>query len=248
MQSNYLPWRGYFDLMSRCDEFVIYDSCQYTVNDWRNRNRIKTANGAVWITVPVLTKGRTGQTIREAEVVDHGWVRKHRASIAAAVGRAPFGDWLIEVLSEPFDRALETRFLHEINLDLLRACHDALGLGCDITDDRDHLGDNDDLSASERVAELVAAAGGTHYLTGPSGLAYLDTADFSSRDVALEVLDYSTLGPYPQLFGEFDNALSVVDLLANVGPDATEHLSARVEAVTDPTSGPVITARPTGST
>jgi hypothetical protein len=53
LQSSYIPWRGYFDLIHDADVFVFYDDVQYTVNDWRNRNRIKTANGVVWLTIPV---------------------------------------------------------------------------------------------------------------------------------------------------------------------------------------------------
>ena len=80
LQSNYIPWVGYFGLIRSVDEFVILDSVQFTKNDWRNRNRIRTANGAAWLTIPIKTAGRFAQKIAEAEVSDAGWARRHWAA------------------------------------------------------------------------------------------------------------------------------------------------------------------------
>jgi hypothetical protein len=229
LQSNYLPWRGYFDFMAKCDEFIIYDSRQYTVNDWRNRNQVKTRDGVRWITVPVITKGRFGQRITDAEVVDHKWIKSHLATVAAALGKAEFGKQTLEVLDECYELSVKTRSLHEINVGFLEAIHTALGLECRLTDDSVYgIDEISDLSPSAKVAELVQRAGGTRYLTGPRGLDYLDLADFATRGIAVDVLDYSTLGPYPQLFGEFVDHMSVIDLLANAGPKAASYLTSTV--------------------
>ena len=81
IQSNYIPWKGYFDIINTSDEFVIYDDVQYTKNDWRNRNKIKTQNGALWLTIPVSLSNRFGQLIKDAKVADYRWARKHWLTI-----------------------------------------------------------------------------------------------------------------------------------------------------------------------
>lgn len=232
LQSNYLPWRGYFDFMAKSDEFIVYDSCQYTVNDWRNRNQIKMADGIRWITVPVITKGRFGQRITEAEVVDHKWVKTHLGTLTTAISKAPYGRQVLDLLGDCYRGANDTRLLHEVNVSLLRAVHGYLGFACRLTDDSEYgVDDLDELSPSAKVAELVHRAGGSRYLTGPRGLDYLEPADFTDRNIAIDVLDYSTLAPYPQLYGEFVDHLSVVDLLANAGERAAEHLTSTVREV-----------------
>jgi WbqC-like protein family len=229
LQSNYLPWRGYFDFMAKSDEFIVYDSCQYTVNDWRNRNQVKARDGVTWITVPVITKGRFGQRIVDAEVVDHKWVKTHLATLTTALSKAPEARPVLDLLATGYEKAAGTRLLHEINVGFLEAIHGYLEFQCRISDDSEYaLETLGDLSPSARVAEIVGRAGGTHYLTGPRGLDYLDLTDFASRGIAVEVLDYSTLAPYPQLYGDFVDHLSIVDLLANAGAASASHLTATV--------------------
>ena len=230
LQSNYIPWRGYFDLVAKVDEFVIYDSCQYTVNDWRNRNQLKTRQGLTWLTIPVLTKGRTGQLIDEAEFDGFGWASKHRKSIEQAMGKAPHYDTVAPILEAALGTAPPTNRLHDVNVALIGSIATALGLSTRITIDRSY-GDLEG-DASERVAELAARAGATSYVTGPRGLDYPDATPFATRGIALEVVDYSTLGPYPQLFDGFESAVTVLDLLANCGPDAASHLTSTLRTVT----------------
>ena len=233
LQSNYLPWRGYFDFMAKSDEFIVYDSCQYTVNDWRNRNQVKTRDGVRWITVPVITKGRFGQRITEAEVVDHKWVKTHLVDRCSRVGqgRARCAG------ARPARRVLRARRPRRGGCTRStsvssRPFTTSLGFGCRLTDDSEYDVETlDDLSPSAKVAELVQRAGGTRYLTGPRGLDYLDPADFTTRGIAIDVLDYSTLGPYPQLYGDFVDHLSVIDLLANTGPAAPSYLTSTVREV-----------------
>jgi hypothetical protein len=232
LQSNYLPWRGYFDFMAKSDEFIVYDSCQYTVNDWRNRNQVKTHDGVRWITVPVITKGRFGQRITDAEVVDHKWVKTHLSTLAASLGKAEYGKQAMEMLSGCYELATKTRWLHEINVGFLEAIHSSLGFECDLTDDSKYGVETlDELSPSAKVAELVQRAEGTRYLTGPRGLDYLDLDDFTTRDIAVDVLDYSALQPYPQLYGDFVDHLSIVDLLANAGGESRSYLTSTVREV-----------------
>src|SRR5262245_54951903 len=90
VQSNYIPWKGYFDLIHAVDEFMLYDDVQYTRHDWRNRNKIKTAHGVMWLTIPIEVKGRFHQKIREARVSDGTWQVTHWKSIAQAYGKARY--------------------------------------------------------------------------------------------------------------------------------------------------------------
>ena len=83
LQSNYIPWKGYFDIINSVDEFVFYDTEQYTKRDWRNRNKIKTPNGSIWLTIPVNVKGKYYQSIDETTVTDNTWRRKHWNSIVS---------------------------------------------------------------------------------------------------------------------------------------------------------------------
>ncbi len=90
VQSNYIPWRGYFDLINSVDEFILYDDVQYTIRDWRNRNIIKTAQGPKWLTIPVEVKGKYHQKIKDTAISDPGWARKHWATIVHSYSRAPY--------------------------------------------------------------------------------------------------------------------------------------------------------------
>jgi hypothetical protein len=86
LQSNYIPWKGYFDLIAAVDEFIIYDEMQYTKNDWRNRNKINTKNGMQWITIPVIVEG-LNQKINETIIFDLKWVKKHKSTLQTNYGK-----------------------------------------------------------------------------------------------------------------------------------------------------------------
>jgi hypothetical protein len=89
VQSSYIPWKGYFDLIRAVDEFVLYDDVQFTKRDWRSRNRIKSAHGLLWLSVPVSVKGRFKQRICDTEISERGWGEKHWRAIRHAYARAP---------------------------------------------------------------------------------------------------------------------------------------------------------------
>src|SRR5438046_1993127 len=90
VQSNYIPWKGYFDLVRLADEFILYDDVQYTRRDWRNRNRVKTPRGLEWITIPVEVKGKYHQRIRDTRISDASWGKKHWATLTHNYAKAPF--------------------------------------------------------------------------------------------------------------------------------------------------------------
>jgi hypothetical protein len=221
VQSNYVPWRGYFDLIAAVDEFIIYDDVQYTKDDWRNRNRIYTRHGPLWLTIPIITKGRQGQLIKDAEVVDTGWANKHWRSLehnySAAAGFAEVGDAIKDLYL-----GCSMKHLSEINHRFIAGICRLLGIDTRITWSMDYAippGER-----NERLVSLLAAADASHYLSGPAARDYLDEALFRDRGISVEYADYSGYDEYPQAFQPFEPKLSVLDLLLNTGSGAASHL------------------------
>ncbi|MBB3315505.1 hypothetical protein FHT77_001347 [Rhizobium sp. BK181] len=213
LQSNYIPWKGYFDLIAAADEFILYDDMQYTRRDWRNRNQIKTPQGLGWLTVPVKVKGRYSQTIRETEIEGGEWAAAHWRSLVLNYKRAPYFEE-IAALIEPIYLGAPHRFLSPLNRELLESICQYLGITTLITNSWDY-----DLveGKSERLADLCAQAGGTEYISGPAAKDYIDETAFSERGLKLTWFDYHGYPEYPQLWGEFVHAVSILDLLFNCG-------------------------------
>ncbi len=216
VQSNYIPWKGYFDLIAAVDEFILLDDVQFTRRDWRNRNLIKTPDGPKWLTIPVQVKGRYLQSIRETMIGDPGWPQQHWRSIALNYGRAPFfretAEWL-----EPLYQAATFPDLSGVNRHFLRAICDRLGIATPLGSSSDHVLEGD---PSERLASICAQAGAGVYLSGPAARAYLDEGAFARRGIEVRWFDYEGYRPYPQLWGPFEHKLSVLDLIFNTGPEA----------------------------
>jgi hypothetical protein len=231
LQSCYIPWKGYFDLMNRADEFIVYDDRQYTKNDWRNRNKIKTPRGSQWLTIPIARRGRHGQRIDEAEVTDSRWRTKHWKAIVQNYSRAPCFEeqsWRFEQLYATID---DDR-LTVINQRFLRAVCQALGINTPVTDSKEYQAEG---RGGERVLSLCRAAGATRYLSGPSARTYLDEDQFARAGIDVEYVDYSGYPEYPQLYPPFDHAVTVLDLLFNVGAAAARYMpSFDLDAATAP--------------
>jgi hypothetical protein len=216
VQSNYIPWRGYFDLIAAVDEFIIYDDMQYTRRDWRNRNQIKTRDGLVWLTVPVQVKGRYHQKIRDTLIDGGRWATTHWRTMEVNYGGTPYfadiASWLAPIYLEE-----KHQWLSVLNRRLLEAICHYLGITTRLTNSWDYeLIDG----KTERLADLCRQAGATHYVSGPSAKAYLDESIFSKMGVGLTWFDYQGYADYPQLWGPFESAVSIVDLLFNTGPFA----------------------------
>ncbi|MBX9585433.1 MAG: WbqC family protein [Gemmataceae bacterium] len=222
VQSNYVPWKGYFDLVRSADRFVLYDDVQYTRRDWRNRNRIKTADGTQWLTVPVEVKGKYAQTVRETRIGDPGWADNHLTRLRHAYARAPFARVLLPAVADLYAEAAGYETLSEVNALFIRRLCDLLDIATDITDSAAYRLDNPDPSG--RLLDICVQAGATEYLSGPAAKAYLDEDLFRRAGVAVRYMDYSGYPEYPQLHGPFDHAVSVLDLLFMTGPRAVEYL------------------------
>lgn len=224
LQSNYIPWKGYFDLIASVDAFVFYDDVQYTRRDWRNRNKIKTAQGEHWLTVPVKNKGRFEQLINEVEVSDPGWAEQHWKTIAMSYRRAPCFAEMEGKVRAIYEQAAELSLLSQINQHLISALCPLLGISTRLYRSED-LGRAD--GKNERLIHLCQALGASDYLSGPAASCYLDHAAFAAAGLGLDYMNYDGYPVYPQLHGEFLHGVSVIDLLFNTGSDAAAFLQRR---------------------
>lgn len=219
LQSNYIPWKGYFDIINQVDEFIFYDDVQYTKNDWRNRNKIKTVNGPLWLTIPVRQENLS-QKINETKVSQDNWALKHWKSISLNYSKAPFYNQYKDKLEEFYSK-INTLFLSEINRQAIELINSILGITTVLTSSSDYKlieGKN------ERLIDLILQAGGTHYLSGPSARDYINEDLFKSAGIEISWMNYSGYPEYPQLHPPFDHAVSVFDLILNTGPDAKKYM------------------------
>ena len=232
VQSNYIPWKGYFDLIAAVDEFILFDEVQYTRRDWRNRNRIKTPRGPQWLTIPVAAKGRYLAPIREIVVSDPAWNEKHWRILSAAYARARCFREIAPRLEEHYLQCTQER-LSDINRTFLSAICSVLGIETPLRWSWEYPatggGDADspeerDLARSRRLAEICAQSGATAYLSGPTAAAYLQQKPFSDRGIEVEYFDYSGYPEYEQTHLPFDHHVSIVDLLFNTGMNARRSL------------------------
>lgn len=219
-QSNYIPWKGYFDAINQVDEFMLYDDMQYTRRDWRNRNKIKTREGAKWLTVPVEVKGKYFQKINETLISDPNWGQDHWNSILHNYNKAPFFKDYKEIFENLYLNSKEDH-LSQVNYNFIKAVCDILGITTKISwssafelkDDR-----------NERLVDLCVKTGATEYYSGPAAKAYMDESLFEKENIQVHYYDYSGYPAYNQLHGEFDHAVSILDLLFCEGPDAKKFM------------------------
>lgn len=219
-QSNYIPWKGYFDMIASVDEFIVFDDAQYTRGDWRNRNLIKTRQGVKWLTIPVKVKGKFGQKIREVKIDEVDWQQKHWKSIVYNYQGSPyFSD--ISLWLEPMYLKNQHKNLSELNIAFLRSINQYLGITTKISVSWDYgLVEG----KSERLLDLCEKSGGTEYVSGPSARNYLDQALFAKSGIKLTWQNYDEYPKYKQLWGEFVHEVSILDLIFNCGPQSADFM------------------------
>ncbi len=223
-QSNYIPWKGYFDQIRSADFFVLYDDVQFTRRDWRSRNVIKTKDGLHWLTIPISVKGKFHQSMKDAEVYDQGWAEKHWKSILHSYSGAPHFHQFASRFEQAYSEASKLKYLTEINKLFLEVCCKALGIPFNVTSSSDYeLLDG----KSERLAQLCSQLNVDTYLSGPAAKDYLDESEFSRRNISVYYFQYDGYPEYPQLHGEFTHNVSVLDLLFQTGDRALEYLHPR---------------------
>ncbi len=217
VQSNYIPWKGYFDLMRQADVFVLYDDVQYTKRDWRNRNRIKTSQGPQWLTVPVRVKSRYLQQIREVEIAEPDWHERHWAGLHMNYRAAAHYGTVAPQISALYARCAGLTYLSQVNALLLRGLADLLGIHTPLVESA-ALGHRP--GRTENLVHLCQALGANTYLSGPAARDYLDERLFAAAGIGVRFFDYAGYPEYPQLHGPFDHHVSAIDLLMNMGPKA----------------------------
>lgn len=220
VQSCYIPWKGYFDLINAVDEFVLFDDRQFTRRDWRNRNTVKTAKGPIWITIPVKKKGRYHQRIDETLVDGEAWRERHWRTLVHNYGRAPYFHAYAPRLEELF-RSRDERRLSLVNRAFLEAVCETLGIRTRFSWSTDYDAEGE---RSERLVSLCLATGATVYVSGPSARVYLDEDLFKRHGIELRYFDYSGYRTYPQLYPPFTHNVSIVDLLFCTGPAARTYM------------------------
>jgi hypothetical protein len=219
VQSNYIPWKGYFDMIAAVDEFILYDDMQYTRRDWRNRNQIKTPQGVQWLTVPVQVKGKYDQKIKDTEVDGSDWAVTHWKTLAQNYRAAPFFDdvaeWLAPLYTEPYTHVsqLNRRFIEKI---------------CQVMNIRTVISNSWDYTLidgkTERLASICRQAGGTKYISGPSAKNYVDEQIFTDMGIEVSWFNYCGYPEYSQLWGEFTHGVTILDLLFNCGRAAHRYM------------------------
>jgi hypothetical protein len=216
LQPGYLPWLGFFDQLNRSDVFVYYDDVQYDKHGWRNRNRIKTQDGLLWLTVPVRIGGLGPQKILDVEIDGRtAWARKHVTSIRQAYARAPFLGRYLPALEE----LLERRWERLVDLDLACAALMAQWLGLSRRVERSSALQIDG-EQTERLINICRRFGATRYLSGDAAAAYLDVDQFANAGIEVEWQRFAH-PTYPQLHGAFIPYLSALDAVLNCGDEAS---------------------------
>lgn len=215
LQPGYLPWLGFFEQVYKSDVFVIYDDVQYDKHGWRNRNRIKTANGIQWMTVPVLVKGKQHPLIKDVRIDNSSnWRKKHLASITANYSKALYFDDYIGLFQRCLER--EWEFLLDLDMEFISQFCEALGLKRNIFCSSD-LGISGD--KVDRLINICNHFGADVFYEGQAGKNYIDEDIFLQRGISVEYQDYQH-PVYSQLYGDFVPYLSIVDLLFNEGPNS----------------------------
>ena len=214
LQSNYIPWKGYFDLINMVDEFVFYDDVQFTKNDWRNRNIIKTSNGLQWITIPVYHS--SSSKIRDIKVADSKWKKKHWNSLIVNYSQSNYFKEFKEQFEFMYLGSNEL-YLSEINFKFILAINNILGIKTKIKWSWDYKLDGD---KNERLINLCLQANGTEYFSGPAAKEYINEKLFEKNNLKLTWVDYDNYLEYTQLWPPFKHGVSIVDLLFNEGPNA----------------------------
>jgi hypothetical protein len=221
-QSNYIPWKGYFDLIGSVDEFILYDDMQFTKNDWRNRNRIKTPRGVEWLSVPV---GQAiNRRIRDVTLPAGTWREKHWRTLEANYRRAPAYAEIAARLAPTYLSSTHTH-LSAWNRALIETVCSYLGIKTKITNswDYDLVG-----GKSERLVNLCQQAGASEYVSAPAARDYLEEDMFRSRDLKVTWMNYDGYPEYPQLWGDFTHQVSIVDLLFNCGERSSDYMKSPV--------------------
>lgn len=217
LQSNYIPWKGYFDLIHDVDLFIFYDDVQYTHSDWRHRNKLMTKDGPRWLSIPAGHDLK--RLICEVEIPDQSWKRQHRSTIEQNYRRAPFFRESQSLLDFLYDNPITN--LSEYNQRAIKHLSEILGIHTRFADSRLLAARG---RKTERLISILEEVGATKYISGPSARDYIDEPMFVEAGIELAYKEYPAYPAYQQCFSPFSPFVTVLDLLFNTGPDAPSHI------------------------
>ena len=222
LQPSYIPWRGYFDQIHRADLFIFYDDVQYDKHGWRNRNQIKTSQGKQWLTIPVHSKGVTkGIPINQIKIDwSKPWATNHLKSLKFAYAKAPHFRSYLPWLESVYARRDE--FLADFTIDTTIELARKLGI-IHTQFMRSSELDNINGQRTDRLVNLLARIGATHYISGPSARDYIEKHKFDAAGITLEYLEYN-YPEYPQLHPPYDPFVTILDLMFMTGEDAIKYI------------------------
>lgn len=219
LQSNYIPWKGYFDIINDVDTFIFHDDLQFTKNDWRNRNKIKTETGVKWLTIPVGCNEK--RLICEVVMPENTWGQKHWNTIEQFYGRAPYFNKYRDFFREVY-LGRQWATLSELNHFLIKyISKEFLGIKTVFKNSRDYHITGTKL---ERLLELLKKAEARIYVSGPSAQDYIEEQKFKEANIQLIYKDYSGYPEYPQFYPPFEHSVSIIDLLFQTGPEAPYYI------------------------
>jgi hypothetical protein len=218
LQSNYIPWKGYFDLINSVDEFIIYDHVQYTKNDWRNRNKIKTPNGAQWLAIPV--NHSTSMRIKDVKVVNNLWRKKHWNTLTGNYAKAKYFKEYKDRFELLYLKGAE-KYLSQINYIFLNEINEILNIKTTISWSWDY---NLDGNKNEIIISLCKQTNADEYLSGPAAKDYIDENIFQENNIKITWMDYNNYPIYDQLYPPFEHGVSILDLIFNEGPNANKFM------------------------
>lgn len=220
-QPNYIPWKGYFDLIALSDTFVVLDDVQYTSRDWRNRNTIKTPNGLSWLTIPVDNTNGSRQNINMIYTKNTNWYKNHIEQINRSYKKSEYFDEIYPLLEETY-RSINTHSLLKINLLFIKKICNYLDIKCKLK-----FSSSLNLCSvekSDKILEICKTLEADHYITGIKSKNYLNENKFKENNINVYYEDYKNYPEYTQLWGAFNHKVSVVDLLFNCGPSSYKFL------------------------
>jgi len=216
-QPEHLPWIGFFNKMAQSDLFVYLDNVQLKKRYFENRNRIKTYDGIKWLTVPVNSKGKYSQKIKDVSI-DSGtsWERKYKGRLELAYRKSRFWDDIKSIVFPCLEQ--EYNKLIDLNLSLIDKCREYLKI--ETTTALASSLEVDRFTGSDIIFQICIKTDGTTYISGPDGRNYLKHEDFNEEGVKVKYHDFKH-PVYNQLFGDFLSNMSIIDLIANMGPKSS---------------------------
>ena len=219
-QSNYIPWKAYFDNIARVDKFVVFDSVQYTKRDWRNRNKIKTQSGTKWLTIPVEVKGKFYQPIKDTKIADKNWPIKHWDTLKSHYSNCQHfrknEEWVKDLY-----KSCNFNYLGEINLHFIRGIMNFLGIKTEIILDSEF-----DLAyeKTDRLINICKKLRAKTYYTGLAAKNYIEEEKFYNENIQLKYFDINGYREYSQLHPPFIHEVTILDLIFNEGKNSHNFL------------------------